>query len=279
MTEPAQPPPSRGRRLLRAALVPRLRRVDIVVAVLLASLGFAAAVQVRSTQNDGVLASARQEDLVRILSDLTNRSERLRQEVNSLSDTERRLTTGTDRSAAALAEAQRRSQLLGVLAGTLTARGEGIILTITDPAGKITAGILLDALEELRDAGAEAVQVEGPVTAPARASAPIGTPASPQPSTAAPARVRVVASTALLDGDGGVLVDGVLLRAPYRFTVIGDPATLSSAMGIPGGVADTVSRLQGRATVTGRALVDVAAVRALTPPRYARADPTSSPGS
>ena len=278
MTEPTvTPQPSRGRRLLRAALVPRLRRVDIAVAVLLASLGFAAAVQVRSTQNDGVLASARQEDLVRILSDLTNRSERLRQEVNSLNDTERRLTTGTDRSAAALAEAQRRSQLLGVLAGTLTARGEGIVLTITDPAGKITAGILLDALEELRDAGAEAVQVEGPVSAPARVGA--AAPVSPEPSTAAPARVRVVASTALLDGDGGVLVDGVLLRAPYRFTVIGDPATLSSAMGIPGGVADTVARLQGRATVSNRALVDVAAVRALTQPRYARADPTPSPES
>ena len=278
MTEPTvTPQPSRGRRLLRAALVPRLRRVDIAVAVLLASLGFAAAVQVRSTQNDGVLASARQEDLVRILSDLTNRSERLRQEVNSLNDTERRLTTGTDRSAAALAEAQRRSQLLGVLAGTLTARGEGIVLTITDPAGKITAGILLDALEELRDAGAEAVQVEGPVSAPVRAGAT--TPASPQSSTAPPARVRVVASTALLDAEGGVLVDGVLLRAPYRFTVIGDPATLASAMGIPGGVADTVSRLQGRATVSSRALVDIAAVRSLPAPRYARADPTPSPRS
>ena len=240
--------------LLRRLLVPRLRRVDLAVAALLAVLGFAAAVQVQSTQDDGVLASARQEDLVRILSDLTNRSERLRQEVTSLTDTERRLTTGTDRSAAALAEARRRSQLLGVLAGTVTASGPGVLLTITDPAGKITAGILLDALEELRDAGAEAVQLEG-----------------------TGARVRVVASTSLLDVTGGVLVDGVLLRAPYVFSVIGDGSTLASAVGIPGGVADTVARLAGRATVRRESVVVVGAVHQLTAPRYARPDNTPSP--
>ena len=255
---------SRLRRIARAALVPRLRRVDLVVAVLLASLGFAAVVQVRSTQDDGVLASARQEDLVRILSDLTNRSERLRQEVTSLTETERRLTTGTDRSTAALTEARRRSQLLGVLAGTVPASGPGILLTITDPAAKITAGVLLDTLEELRDAGAEAVQLEGPVR----------TPADP-----GLARVRVVASTALLDAEGGILVDGVLLRAPYRFTVIGDSGTLASALGIPGGVLDTVSRVQGLATVSRQDLVVVAALRALSPPRYARPDAAATPGS
>ena len=259
---PPVPAPTRLRRIARAVLVPRLRPVDLVVAVLLASLGFAGVVQVRSTQDDGVLASARQEDLVRILSDLTNRSERLRQEVTTLTDTERRLTTGTDRSAVALAEARRRSQLLGVLAGTVPARGPGVLLTITDPAGKITAGVLLDTLEELRDAGAEAVQLEGPVG---------------RTAAAPPPRVRVVASTSLLDAEGGILVDGVLLRAPYRFTVIGEPGTLSSALGIPGGVLDTVARAQGLATVSRQDLVDVAALRALTAPRYARPDATAAP--
>ena len=259
---PQVPATDRVRRIVRAVLVPRLRRVDLVVAVLLASLGFAAVVQVRSTQDDGVLASARQEDLVRILSDLTNRSERLRQEVTSLTDTERRLTTGTDRSAAALAEARRRTQLLGVLAGTVSASGPGVLLTVTDPAGKITAGVLLDTLEELRDAGAEAVQLEGPVRTPPDARL---------------AAVRVVASTSLLDAPGGIQVDGVLLRAPYRFTVVGDAGTLASALGIPGGVLDTVARAQGLATVSRQDLVVVAALRALTPPRYARPDATAAP--
>ena len=55
MTE--TPPPIGWRRLL----APRLRRVDLAVAALLAVLGFAAVVQVRATQEEGPLAAARQE--------------------------------------------------------------------------------------------------------------------------------------------------------------------------------------------------------------------------
>ena len=78
----APPAPRRGR--LGGLLRPRLRRVDLLVALLLAALGFGAAVQVRATRVDGVLASARQEDLVQILDDLSGRSDRLRQEVDEL---------------------------------------------------------------------------------------------------------------------------------------------------------------------------------------------------
>ena len=80
---------------LRELLRPRTRRVDLLVGLLLGVLGFALVVQVRSTQRVGVLASARQEDLVQILDELSNRSDRLRQEVASLTATKQRLTSGT----------------------------------------------------------------------------------------------------------------------------------------------------------------------------------------
>lgn len=253
--------------VLRRALRPRLRRVDVAVAALLGILGFAAAVQVRSTQADeGVLASARQEDLVAILDDLTSRSQRLRQEITTLTATKERLTSGTGQDAAALTEARRRSQVLGILAGTVSAHGPGIQLTIDDPDSKITADVLLDALEELRDAGAEAVQIEGPVSEEGAAAGPGATRA-----------VRVVAATSFVDGEdpGSVEVDGTLLRAPYRFTVIGDPATLAAAMAIPGGVTDSVGQRNGRAVVTRSESVAVTALRPLDRPRYAR--PTAEP--
>jgi uncharacterized protein YlxW (UPF0749 family) len=235
-------------RLLR----PRLRRVDVLVALLLAVLGFAVAVQVRTTQTEGPLAYARQEDLVAILDDLSNRNDRLRSEIAALTEAQQRLTTGTGQSEAALAEARRRAQLLGVLAGTVPARGPGVELTIADPDARITADVLLDALEELRDAGAEAVQLEGPGS--------MG--------------VRVVASTALVDGErGGVVVDGVLLESPYRFLVIGDPATLASALRIPGGVVANVEARGGRAVVEQRDEVLVDALQPLEKPRYARPAP------
>ncbi|MCW2500559.1 MAG: hypothetical protein JWN87_2235 [Frankiales bacterium] len=235
-------------RLLR----PRARRVDVLVAALLALLGFALAVQVRSTQSDGLLTSARQEDLVQILDELNNRSDRLRQEVASLSATKQRLTTGSGASTAALAEARRRTQLLGVLAGTVAATGPGVLVRITDPKTQVSASVLLDALEELRNAGAEAVQLEG-TASDGRVTA-----------------VRVVAQTALVDDRAGIVVDGVSLAAPYRFTVVGDPSTLAGAMAIPGGVEDAVRQQGGAAEVIRSQRVRVGALRPLTPPRYAR---------
>jgi uncharacterized protein YlxW (UPF0749 family) len=255
----SETPPVWWRRVLRTALHPHLRRVDIAVAVLLGLLGFAAAVQVRSTQDDGVLASARQEDLVQILDDLTNRSLRLRQEVATLTATREQLTTGSGQDQAAVAAARRRAQVLGVLAGTVAARGPGVLVAISDPDNKISADVLLDALEEMRDSGAEAIQLEGSV--------------DPTSNTPPPDQVvRVVASTAFVDaGDrGGVEVDGRLLQPPYRFVVIGDPATISAALAIPGGVVDNVGQRGGHAVVTRRESVLVAALRPLDRPRYAR---------
>ena len=253
MTAPDRPArPGLARRLL----APRLRRVDVAVAVLLGLLGFAAVVQVRATQEDGPLATAREEDLVQILDDLSNRNDRLGAEVAALEQAQRELTSGTGQTQAALEEARRRAQLLGVLAGTVPARGPGVRLTIHDPDGTVGADVLLDALEELRAAGAEAVQIEGD-------EADDGT-----------ARVRVVASTSFVEAEaGGVVVDGQELSPPYRFEVIGDPSTLASALRIPGGVVDNVEQFGGRALVERADEVEVTALRRLEPPRYARPTP------
>jgi uncharacterized protein YlxW (UPF0749 family) len=253
---PDREPPERSSAsspLLRRALRPRRRGVDLLVAALLLLLGFAAAVQVRSTQDDRPLAGARQEDLVQILDELSNRNDRLRTEIDDLLDTRDRLTGGADTTEAALAEARRRAQVLGVLAGTVPAEGPGITLVLRDPDRVLSADVLLDALQELRDAGAEAVQLEGP-------AGPVGGTQS----------VRVVAATALLDGQDGVVVDGVALRPPYRFVVVGDPATMASALGIPGGVVATVEQRGGQAEVEPSELLRVDALRPLERPSYAR---------
>ena len=247
MTSPVPP-----RSPIWRALHPRARRVDFLVAALLALLGFGLAVQVRSTQGDALLTTARPEDLVQILDELNNRGDRLRAEVLSLTATQERLTSGSGAAASALADAQRRTQVLGVIAGTVPATGPGVRVTITDPKAQVSASLLLDAMEELRNAGAEAMQVEG---------------AGEDGSARA---VRVVAATSFVDEEGGVLVDGVRLASPYRFVVIGDPGTLAGALAIPGGVEDSV-RQQGGTTDVARAdEVAVTALHALTTPHYAR---------
>lgn len=241
-----------ARRLsLRHLLRPRTRRVDLLVAALLAVLGFGLAVQVRSTQSDGLLTSARQEDLVQILDELRNRGDRLGAELDTLTATKERLSSGSGDAAGALAEARRRSQVLGIVAGTLPAVGPGIVVTVRDPARQVSASLLLDALEELRNAGAEAMQIDGEGTDGSSAS------------------VRVVASTALVDREGGVTIDGVALSAPYRFRVIGDSSTLAGALAIPGGVEDTVRQQGGSTEISREDRVQVAALHALQTPRYA----------
>ena len=183
--------------------------------------------------------------------------DRLRAEVAALEQAQRELTTGTGRTQAALDEARRRAQLLGVLAGTVPASGPGVVVTLTDPDATLRPDVLLDALEELRAAGAEAVQVEGR-----------------EPGGEAVRRVRVVASTAFVAGDGGgIAVDGTQLQAPYRFVVIGDPATVTSALRIPGGVVDNVEQFGGSVRITRPETVEVTALRPLEPPRYARPTP------
>ncbi|MCU1601420.1 MAG: hypothetical protein JWO22_2129 [Frankiales bacterium] len=238
----------------RTLLRPRARRVDVLVALLLAVLGFAVVVQVRSTQSTGVLANARQGDLVQILDELSNRSDRLRQESESLTATQQRLSTGTGASQAALAEARKRTQQLGILAGTVAATGTGVQVRITDPKNQVSASVLLDVLEELRNAGAEAVMLEG-------------TADSGQITA-----VRVVAQTALEDRDTGIAADGTHLVAPFRFTAIGDPSTLAGAMAIPGGVEDAVRQQGGTTVVTRSNRLRVGALHALSAPRYARPD-------
>lgn len=239
-----------SRRRLLAALRPRPSRAQLVAAVLLGLLGFAAAVQVRATR-DAELDGLRQTDLVRILDDVSERAARLQAEARELQDTRQRVAGGGDGASAALDEARARARVLGILAGTLPASGPGIELTISDPAGKVGSDVLLDALQELRDAGAEAVEL----------------------ATVDGAAVRVVASTALVDAEGeggGVVVDGTLLTSPYRFRVIGEPRTLASALDIPGGVLDVLAQRDAQGVVTQRSKVTIASLRAAPSPRYAR---------
>ena len=222
--------PEPGRALLR----PRLNRGQLIVAVLCAVLGFAVVAQVHSNDRDTKFATARQDELVGILGDLSQRSDRLRSDIRDLDDTRAGLAHDTQ-GQAALDDARRRATAYGILAGTLPATGPGIELTIDDAQGHVRAASLLDTLEELRDAGAEAVQVDD---------------------------VRVGVNTYFTDASsGGALADGHVLARPYRFLAIGDPHTLATALNIPGGVLRTLRNDGARGVVVQRQKITIRAVR------------------
>lgn len=243
------PPPANdhGTGLSRTrAIIGRGVQASVLIGVLFALLGFGLAVQVRTNSSTSGLATARQDDLVRILDDLSSREDRLRQQIASLQAARRDLSSSGDKASAALAEARVRSTTLGILAGTVAATGPGIRLTINDPGNRLDAEDLLDAVQELRAAGAEAFQV-GPV--------------------------RIGMSSAFTDRDGTVLLDGTPLDSPYVIIALGDPGTLATALNIPGGVVASVRNAGAEALVTQRDRLVVSALRPLTTPRYASPAP------
>jgi uncharacterized protein YlxW (UPF0749 family) len=269
---PVRHAPSGWRQLLEISR-PRATRGQLIVALLCGLLGFALVTQVHSQAGNG-LSSARQADLVDVLDNLSAKSDQLRSQITDEQNALTKLTGGAGQNQAALDEAQQRAQTLRILAGTVGATGPGIDLRIDDPDKKITADVLLDSLEELRDAGAEAVEIRG---GPARGS---GGSASSTASPGAPLAVRLVASSYFVDAlDGsGVVVDGTELDPPYDLLAIGDPPTLSQAMGIPGGVLDTLKGKGASGTVTELDTVRITALHSVTPPKYAHPASTTSAG-
>lgn len=227
--------PPRARRAVRL-------RAGALIGVLTALLGFAIAVQVRANSSSDSLAGLREDDLIGILDNQNARADRLRQQITELQRSLRQLQDSGDRSAAAREQAQQEADALGVLLGTLPATGPGVIVRISDPDHKLQAEDLLDVVEELRGAGAEAISF-GPV--------------------------RVSTDTAFTDDGESVAVDGTLLTAPYEVLAIGEAKTLDTALNIPGGAAATLRASGGDLQVSERARVDITVTRALPTPKYA----------
>ena len=253
--EPSQPTPmpkpktpNLALRRLRAGFRPS--RGQAIVAVVLALVGGIAVVQVRVNRADDGYANARREDLVTILDGLGQSTRRLESEITDLETRKNVLSSSADKAQTARQQAEEQARVLGILAGTLPAQGPGVRMTLKDPAGKMTSGNLLDAIEELRDAGAEAIQIGS---------------------------VRVVASTDLVDDAPGVKVDGEKLTSPYVILAIGESHNLSAAASFPGGLVSEVTgpQIGGTAEVTELPKVQITALHAPDEHRYAR--PTASP--
>ena len=206
-------------------------------------LGFAIAVQFHSTSSGDALAGARPDDLISILDDQNREAARLRARIADLQRTVQRLHDAGTNGPAARAEAQSQADGLGILTGALPATGPGVIVTIADPKHALKAEDLLDVVEELRGAGAEAIQF-GPV--------------------------RVGLTSSFTDLNGRVVLDRATLSAPYVVRAIGPAATMQTALEIPGGVAAVVRTAGGTATIVRSSSLVITVLRPAARNRFAR---------
>jgi uncharacterized protein YlxW (UPF0749 family) len=222
------------------------RRRDPLAAVLIGLLtlllGFAFAVQVRTVGEDQKYEGAREEDLVRILDELDAQEQRLRDQIAEQRNALQQLTSSDTRSAAALEATRQRAESIGILNGTVAARGPGLVMLIRDPEDVVRVADILDAIQELRGAGAETMQIDD---------------------------VRVGVSTAVTGQPGDLMIDGRPITAPYEFVVIGSPQNMETAMNIPGGVAPRITGRGGTVEIDQFDEVVVDALRPLDTPQYA----------
>ena len=248
--------PGRARRLRRHVWRSLVHpgRGQVVAAVLLALVGMGGVMQIRINAADDAYTNARREDLIQLLDGLGVESRRLESEIADLEQTRTSLQSGADSSRVAREEAAKRVDELAILAGTAPAEGPGIRMRVTDPQQKVDGNVLLDAVEEMRDAGAEVIEIND--------------------------RVRVVGSTWFGQDGTNLLVDGQVVPRPLSLEVIGDPRSLEEAARFRGGI---VSEITG-ASIGGQVRIDqenrvlVTSLHAPADSQYARpATPAPTP--
>jgi uncharacterized protein YlxW (UPF0749 family) len=212
-------------------------------------LGVAIVTQVRQTESGDSLETARPADLLVLLDSLQQREAALNTEVADLQRTLDTLQSSGGSDEVAIDNARARLAALSILIGTVAATGPGVTLTINDTAPGVSPETMLDVVNELRAAGAEAIQISG---------------------NAGQAAVRVGVDTWVTGDPGALVVDGVTMTAPYSVLAIGDPPTLAAAMNIPGGAMDSIERVGGTMVVQQAGTVGVTALRQPKPHQYAQ---------
>lgn len=254
MTE-IDPAPEHGRHELPDdAPRPRARRGQIgfgaLAVVLCLLLGVAIVTQARQTESGDSLETARPADLLVLLDSLQQREAALNTEVTDLQRTLESLRSSGSDDQAAIENARDRLAALSILIGTVAATGPGVTIVVDDTAPGVSPETMLDVVNELRAAGAEAMQI----------------------SSAGQPPVRLGVDTWVVGSPGALVVDGTTLSPPYSVLAIGDPATLSAAMNIPGGAVDSVERVGGTMSVQQADVVNVTALRQPKPRQYAQPD-------
>lgn len=226
----------------------RSRMAFGTLAVLLCLLlGIAIVTQVRQNESGDSLDTARPADLLVLLDSLRQREATLNAEVSELQNTLNSLQASGNNDQAAIAAAQARLAALSILAGAVGATGPGVIVTIDDPGPGVAPEVMLDVINELRAAGAEAIEIND-----------------------AHQSVRVGVDTWVVGTPGSLTVDNKTLSPPYSILAIGDPPTLAAAMNIPGGAEDSIKRVGARLSVRQADRVDVTTLRQPKPHQYAQ---------
>lgn len=188
----------------------RNRFAQVSLFVVLGFVGVLMVAQLRSQARPAELNTLTTQDLSEVIDRLTTRNRDLRTQVADLQEQLRdyNAAAGEGQSVDLTRETL---ATIKAFAGTLPVSGEGVVVTLT---GSLDAKAVNDIINELRNAGAGAIAIDG---------------------------VRVTARTVAIMGDRAIEVDGTELGISVTIRAIGDPDDLYVAMTRSGGL---LSQLQ-----------------------------------
>lgn len=179
-------------------------------------LGLLLVVQLR-TRHD-IREMARTDDWDYVVADLVDSNARLRQEIEVL-ETQLGELRAAGGSAAILQSLVDEANQLRIANGQVAVSGPGVEVMV---AGPVSVLDLQDLINELRNAGAEALAVN---------------------------EERIIAWSAISTDGEGVTVDGRPVEAPYSLKAIGDGETLQAALLRPGGLVALLRAADNRIAI------------------------------
>ncbi len=197
----------------------RAPRSQLLVAAVAFILGLLVVAQIRAQSGNETLAGLSSQDLTLLVANLNTRNEQLRTEISTL---ERQLATlelGGTRGASSVTEIRADLDRIRAWAGLDRISGDGIAITISGPIGPRA---IEDLVNELRNAGAEAIAIE---------------------------EIRVVPGTVIGGLPGSLSVDDTALVDPLTIRAIGAPETLTGSLARAGGIIAQLAATDPDATI------------------------------
>jgi uncharacterized protein YlxW (UPF0749 family) len=202
----------------------------IVISLIAIALGFLLVVQLRSQAAVARTLAAQDDTSVALLiNDLNRANNELLQQGAALTQQEAQLRQGLLAGGTDAQAIQKELTTLRVINGQVPVHGPGLQIGIQ---GTIMDFELQDALNNLRNAGAEAIALNGQ---------------------------RIISSTPVLSRGNSLLINGHAVTAPLRLVVIGDPEQLGPAADL------SASSLQTRVQVQIQRATDLAITEVVTP--------------
>jgi uncharacterized protein YlxW (UPF0749 family) len=184
----------------------RSGRNQISIAVVAAILGLLVVVQLRVQGTDTGLDSLSAPELTDLVANLNTRNDQLRTEVATTQSQLDSLEAAQARGDSSIGQLQSDLARVEGWAGMLPVSGPGVEITVSGPIPGTAAD---DLLNELRNAGAEAIAVGG---------------------------VRLAAASVVAGDPGSLSVEDSALSDPFEVDAIGNPETLTGSLTRAGGI-------------------------------------------